>query len=171
MNKIQELEKKPLSDKDLANMLGKDKSRCKIMVYEQLKNYTSMEELLPKQYDAAIVLLQIEGPAAPKVGHWIALMNHGDHFEHFDSYGLGPDEELAMTHEHPHMTDILKNTKRSVRNSSAKLQARRESVNTCGRWCVVRVKEKELEQKEFVNFIRGVHNIPDVAVTLLTMHR
>jgi len=170
MNKIEEMEKIALSDKDLKRMLGKDSKRCKIMLYEQLKGYDNLEALMPNEYDAVIILLQIEAPDAPKVGHWIALLNHGTHFEHFDSYGLDPDEELALTHEHSHMTDLIKNTKRRVESSSAKLQSKREAMNTCGRWAVVRVKNPALEKKEFVNMIRGVHNIPDVAVVLLTYY-
>lgn len=170
MNKIQELEKTPLSDDDLRRMLGKDKSRCKVMLYDQLHQHESLEELLPNQYDAVIVLLQIEKPGAPKVGHWITLMNHGSHFEHFDSYGLDPDEELALTHEKPYITQLIQNTKRRVESSGAKLQAKREAMNTCGRWCIVRVKNKDLEKPEFVNMIRQVHSIPDVAVTMLTYY-
>ncbi len=168
MNKIQELEKTPLSDDDLRRMLGKDKSRVKVIMYEDLKNYESLEQLLPNMYDAVIVLLQIEGPNAPKVGHWICLMNHGNHFEYFDSYGLDPDEELALTHEHPHLTDIIRGTKRRVESSGAKLQSKREAMNTCGRWCIVRARHKDLEKPEFVKMIRQTHSIPDVAVVLLT---
>lgn len=168
MNQIEELEKKALSDNDLRKMLGKDRSRCKVMLYEQLKNYKSLDELIPNYKDAVIILLQIQGPGAPPVGHWIALLNHENHFEHFDSYGLDPDEELALTHEHPHITDIIRGTSKRVESSSFKLQAKKEAVNTCGRWCIVRVKYPELEKKPFVDMIRKVHSIPDVAVTLMT---
>lgn len=168
MNRIQELEAKPLSDVDLRRMLGKAKSRVKVMIYEELKKYKTLDELLPKYKDCAIILLQIQKPGASPVGHWIALLNHHTHFEHFDSYGLDPDEELGITHEHPHLTDIIRATKSRVESSSAKLQAKREAVNTCGRWTVVRCLHAELEKPEFVNMIREVHSIPDVAVTLMT---
>jgi len=168
MNTIQELEKVALSDKDLERMLGKDRSRCKVVLYEYLKNYESLHDLLPNPKDCIIILLQIEKPGASPVGHWICLLNHGTHYEHFDSYGLDPDEELAITHEHTHLTDLIRNTKIRVESSSAKLQAKREAVNTCGRWAVIRVKHSELEKKEFVNMIRQVHSIPDVAVTMMT---
>jgi hypothetical protein len=170
MEQIERLEKVPLSDKDLVRMLGPDAKRVRVMMYEDLKNYKSLHELLPNEYDAVIVLLQIQSPGASPVGHWITLMNHGTHFEHFDSYGLDPDEELSITHEHSHLTDIIKNTQARVETSQYKLQAKKEAVNTCGRWAVVRSKNYKLEKKEFVNFIRTVHSVPDVAVTLLTYH-
>lgn len=168
MELIQDAETKPLSDDDLVQMLGPDAKRCRVMLYDDLANYSSLHELLPNRDDAAIILLQIEAPNAPKVGHWIALLNHGDHYEHFDSYGLDPDEELHITHEEPYITRIINNTRWRVESTQVKLQLKREAVNTCGRWCVVRVRFPHLERREFVRFIQQVHPIPDVAVTLLT---
>jgi hypothetical protein len=168
MELIQHAETIPLSDDNLREMLGKDSNRVKVMLYEDLKGYQTLQQLLPNKYDAAIILLQIEAPGAPKVGHWITVMNHGSHFEHFDSYGMDPDEELATTHEDSHITNLISNSNTRVITSQAKLQARKEAVNTCGRWAIVRSRFPKLEKQEFVQFIRSVHSIPDVAVTLLT---
>lgn len=168
MNTIERLEAVALSDADLKRMLGKHASNTKIIQYEQLKKYNDMSQLLPNETDCCIVLLQIEKPGASPVGHWITLLNHGTHYEHFDSYGLDPDEELAITHEHSHLTDIIKNTKKRVESSSYKLQAKREAVNTCGRHAVVRVLHRELEKPEYTSMLRQVHSNPDVAVTLMT---
>jgi hypothetical protein len=168
MNRIEELEKKPLSDADLRRMLGKDRARCKVILYNELQKYTNMDELLPNEGQCVIVLLQIETPGATPVGHWICMLNHGSHYEHFDSYGLDPDEELGLTHEQPYLTNIIKNTNKRVGTSSYRLQAKKEAVNTCGRWAVTRVKHAELENPEFVKLIRAQHPIPDVAVTLMT---
>lgn len=168
MEIIQHAETVPLSDKELRYMLGEDKGRVKVILYNSLKSYSSLEQLLPKANTAVIILLSIEAPHAPPVGHWITILNHGDHYEHFDSYGIGPDEELAITHEKPYMTHMISNTTKSVEHSQTKLQQKRESVNTCGRWCVARARFPHLNRTEFVKFIREVHPIPDVAVTLLT---
>jgi hypothetical protein len=168
MEVIQHAETVPLSDDDLRRMLGRDNNRVKVMLYDQLQKFDTLYQLMPSKYDAVIILLQIQAPDAPPVGHWITLMNHGSHFEHFDSYGLDPDEELAKTHEKPFITHLIKNTTTRVETSQAKLQAEKQAVNTCGRWCVVRARFPNLEKQEFATFIRNVHHIPDVAVTLLT---
>jgi hypothetical protein len=168
MNLIEKAEQTPLSIDEIKKMLGDDNNRCKVILYNDLAKFETLDQLIPNYRDAAIILLEIEGPNAPKVGHWVALLNHDSHFEHFDSYGLDPDEELGLTHEQPYITKLIQNSKIRVESSQAKLQARREAMNTCGRWCVVRVRFPDLEKKEFVQFIREVHNVPDVAATLLT---
>jgi len=168
MNTIERLEAVALSDSDLARMLGKEKARTKILQYDALGKYETFDQLMPGERDCCIVLLQIEKPGASPVGHWITLLNHGSHFEHFDSYGLDPDEELAITHENRHITDMIKRSTKRVESSSYKLQAKREAVNTCGRHAVVRVLHSELEKKEYTNMLLQVHRNPDVAVTLMT---
>jgi len=168
MEAIRVDEQTPLSLDDLRVMLGPDESRCKLLMYDELVNFTTLADLIPNRLDAAIILLQIQSPNAPAVGHWIALMNHGDHYEHFDSYGLDPDEELGITHEKPILTELIANSTMRVESNQAKLQSRKEHMNTCGRWCIVRVRFPQLEKPQFVDFIRQVHHVPDVAVTLLT---
>ena len=165
MDIVHKAEAVALSFNDLKQMMGGDP--VKLMRYDDLKGMT-IEELLSGP--PVIILLQIEAADAPKVGHWICMLDHGSHYEHFDSYGLTVDEELALTHESRFMSDMIKNSSKPVEQSTHRLQEMREGVNTCGRWTVERLKHKELELPEFVRFIRKVHHIPDVAVTMLTLH-
>jgi len=163
---VHKAESVALSFTDLEKMMGGDPVR--LIHYDQLQG-ESMTSLFSSG-KPIIILLQIEGPDAPRVGHWICLLDHGSHYEHFDSYGLTSDEELAFTHENRYLSDMIRKSDKPVEQSTHRLQEMREGVNTCGRWCVARLKNKELELPGFVRFINKIHHQPDVAVTMLTLH-
>ena len=140
-------------------------------LYDELKGKT-MSEIMSK--GKAIILMQIhnaEGETMPGVGHWIALLtgvdDRGDFIEHFDSYGIGMDKELALTHSEPLLKDLTKGHR--VKQDKEKLQMVREEVNTCGRHCVSRCN-LPLTYEEYVQFLRTVQCPPDTAVTLMTIN-
>ena len=163
-----EIESVPVSLTDVQRMLGHKASQVRVMVYDDLARFGSLERLL-EGVDAAIILLQIETPTAPPVGHWIAMLKQGTFIEHFDSYGIGIDEELARTHESPILREMMTDSPKMVIQTRSRLQAKREDVNTCGRWCVARVLSDSMDAERFGRFYRsfGVH--PDALVSLVTM--
>ena len=79
---------KALSDSDIRRILGRD---TKIIRYSELANFESLEQLLPDAVDYCIILYE----DGPNHGHWVGLSKYGNTFEHFDSYGIKPDKELA----------------------------------------------------------------------------
>lgn len=163
---LQVAEGKSLTDRDLIHMLKSRGKNANIILYEDLKNYT-FDKLLSKL--PAIVLLNIVGDNAPKVGHWVALLPNGSHgIEHFDSYGLSPDQELHITHEHPHLKRIYQG--RPVLVNKAKLQQMKDHVNTCGRHCVSRILMDHKPMNQYVEWLTSQHEDPDMAVTLMTLH-
>ncbi len=133
MDLIKRLEAEPLGFPELKRMLSKDgrDKDTKLLQYDELAKFSSLDQLFAKD-QAVIILLQIEAPDAPKVGHWIALLDQGDHVEHFDSYGLSADEELALTHESDLLTKLLQTASTRVEDSTTKLQHISEHTNTCG---------------------------------------
>ena len=168
MDVITKIEEKPLGFDELKRMLGSDLNKTKLINYDELQNVKSLPALFDEK-EAVIILLQIEAPDAPKVGHWIALLDQGDHYEHFDSYGLSADEELALTHEEPWLSQLLAKAEKRVTDSGTRFQAVREHVNTCGRWCVARVRMQKLTLDHFKDVIDQSHSVPDVTVALMTM--
>lgn len=185
-NIVKRVAKEPLSFDDLKRMIRKglditpDKvaenrvNGVKFIRYDELKSYSSLEDLFEsrrgeKGFDCIIILLQIEAPHAPRVGHWITLLDHSSYYEHFDSYGLDIDEELAITHEKPYLRNLFRDTSKRIDSNNERLQRFREDVNTCGRWAVARCLFVELTLDEYKKFIKSVHLTPDLAVTLLTM--
>jgi hypothetical protein len=165
----EQAEKKPLTFSDLRTMLGKDNSTTKIVQYDSLDKFQNMNDAMQGS-KSLIILLSIETKNAPPVGHFICILSYPDHFEHFDSYGIGIDKELAITHEKPLLSRLLKASGKRFITNRVRLQQVKAHVNTCGRWCVVRTRHYQMDMKEFVNWIKGIHYKPDLAVTMLTLH-
>lgn len=94
----------------------------------------------------------------PGYGHWVAVLETPEGIEHFDSYGLKPDAELAFIPPAyrasfmataPHLLRLLIKDGRPVNYNQYKLQASGAKISTCGRWVVARCKNKRLTTKQF----------------------
>lgn len=163
----EQVEQVSLSADDIRKMLGQHATSVRVMLYDDLSKYRTLDDLLA-DHVAAIVLLQIQGPGESAVGHWIALVDLGDTIEHFDSYGLTMDEELAKTHESPYLKAMMTDSKRLVIQTRARLQAQKADVNTCGRWCVARILS-QMGTDEFARFFKSFKEHPDALVSLMTL--
>ena len=165
---VAQAEKKDLSFADLRKMLGEKTHTTKFIQYDALSQFRDIAELFGSD-NSVIILMSIKGPNAPAAGHFIALLNKPNFIEHFDSYGFSIDQELNITHEQDLLGNMLRSSGKSIVQSKRKYQKMREYVNTCGRWCVVRVRHYNMSRSEFSSFIDSTHQEPDVAVTMLTM--
>lgn len=169
MELIQQIEAQPLTFDDMKRMLGPFAKHTRLMEYNELQGVGAARDLFSDGINALVILLEIEAPNAPKVGHWIAMLDHGDSYEHFDSYGFTMDEELGLTHEKPYLSNLFNNSGKKLEESRLKLQAQREAVNTCGRWSVARVRLQEFPMMKFVELIRQTNQDPDIGISLLTL--
>lgn len=169
MNLLVSLRKEDLSFKELQDMVGREiASKTSWLLWDQLAQFPSERELF-RQNKAAVVLLQIEGKNRNPVGHFILLLDKGNHLEHFDSYGLTMEEELSITHEQ-HLSRIFKEYRKPIVNNTKKLQTLKEDVNTCGRWVVARLMLQQLSLEEFLSFIKtNFHIHTDDLVVAMTM--
>lgn len=170
MDLITRIEATALSFDDLKRMAGLVVQKILFIQYNQLADYRDIQQLF-ENHKYVVILLQIEKPNAPKVGHWIGLLNLGDHVEHFDPYGLDVDEELALTHEKEYLKTILGTVQTRLVNNQVRLQQFREHVNTCGRWVIARIRfaEKGATLNEMVEAIKSVHDIPDIVISVMTL--
>ena len=128
--------------------------KCKIIAYEELQKYNTLDELL-NPYDAVIVLYQTK----KNYGHWVSILKYDNYIEFFDPYGFGIDEELEIIdHLHlrnqtPHLTYLINESNYRVIFNDKKLQKFSEHINTCGRWCSLRVRFKDISLKKFINLM------------------
>lgn len=163
---LPELEKIALSDIEIDHSVGQIPH--KIIEYPKLKGYRNLEELM-EGLRAVIVLLEIDDDRT-KSGHWICILDRGPSYEYFDPYGMTPGQELSLTHEKPIILGILSRTNKKLIINQKRFQAFKHDVNTCGRWCICRVRHWKLDLKQFWTFIRrnpfGWQN--DIYVTYLT---
>jgi len=84
--KLKKIVESPLDDADIRHYLP----NAKIMVYSDLNNYKSIDELLPNSIDYCIILVE----DSPNNGHWICVLKYNNTVEYFDSYGNYPDKNL-----------------------------------------------------------------------------
>lgn len=126
---------------------------------------------------------------SPGFGHWVGLLETPEGIEHFDSYGLRPDDELrwvpkkyreAFRAESPHLVDYLLRLQAHrryvggdprINYSQFRLQGRKPWIATCGRWVVLRCRNSALTAEQFAKNVRGTARdlgiSPDQLVTRL----
>lgn len=164
---LNSIKQNALTIQQLQDLVGHEEAaKCRWILYDQLKQYKNIQDLM--SLGAVVILLQIERPHAPKVGHFILLLDHGNHYEHFDSYGLTMDEEIQITQEH-HLTKIFQMSRKKIVDNTTRLQQIREDINTCGRWVVARYLLKGLELDDFLKLIKYFVRPSDDLVAAMTM--
>lgn len=138
----------PLSGIDMKRLIPD----ANVMTYRQLKKYRALPKL------PLVILYETK----PRIGHWVVVLNTPEGIEHFDSYGLKPDGEIsfvpiqnraALGVDQPHLVKLLLDTMVPINFSDWQLQAHGR-IATCGRWCVLRAKYRDLTSEDFGNLIK-----------------
>jgi len=132
---------KMLSAEDIKDLLQED-TKVKIVRFSDLYNYKSLQKLLPKKNSFIVIFIETEDYYR---GHWIALFRYNNSFEFFDSYGLTEKEDYFLvpndTKKQLNEKDYLKNLFKNnlVIENKKDFQQWDKDINTCGRWCVIRI--------------------------------
>ncbi len=147
------------SNLDLCNALncGEDS----ILKYSELRNYNSLDELLPNQFDFKIILLE----TTRNQGHWVCIIRSLNTIELFNSYGVPidyewkfiPDSiERMLGQSTRYLSNLVKknNTFKIVSNKY-KFQSKDPTVATCGRWVILRIETARMGYSldTFINMI------------------
>jgi hypothetical protein len=131
----------PFGDDDIRRHLPD----ARIMTYKELSKHKSLDELLPKDTDYAIILYE----DSPNHGHWTALSKHNKMVEFFDSYGGYPDsqqkwvsktEREQLGEGKPFLSHLLNECPYPVRYNHVHYQKADPRIADCGRHCVNRIK-------------------------------
>lgn len=152
---------KMIDDTDIGRYFGEDARQNKIVKYSDLKNYQSINQLLPEDTDFRIILTE----SKPNCGHWTCVMKYKNILEWFDSYGVKPDGEFRYINKMVRtmlgqdgnvLTKLLKETKtpdQKVYYNKRRFQNGADGVNTCGRWCIARILAMRIgyELDDFIN--------------------
>lgn len=149
-----------LSDGDIKRFL---KGHTKIIQYKDLKKYNNIDDLLAP-YGHVIILYM----TAPNYGHWTLIMKRPPNEVHFfDSYGYKPDDEfkfinnefrLASDQIYKKVVHLLYHSPYKITYNEYKLQGKstkKQPVSTCGRWCLGRLVNGNLDEHQFAGCFRG----------------
>jgi RimJ/RimL family protein N-acetyltransferase len=152
------------SDLDIHRALG---SKIPIHRYPDLMRMSSPDALF-KNHNAAVLLFLTEGKDN---GHWIGVIDHGSHYEVFDSFGTEIDGDRAWLNKEkllefnetlPLLSNLLAKGNKPTTHNSTKLQS--DDANTCGRWVVWRIRNSNKPLKTFVAEMNGSGKTPDQRV-------
>lgn len=134
----------PLSDRTILTLLPKSN----IIIYNQLAKFWDLEQIFGKD-GSCIILYQ----TSENFGHWICIFKRSQsELEIFDSLGYLPDNELKFVPEKlfkgPLLTNLITKGRYSWTFNPYRFQEDNSS-NTCGKWCVLRIKLRKLKLDQF----------------------
>jgi hypothetical protein len=167
---ITKLINKALSDADLQRILGGD---TKIIKYSELSHLNDLDELLPKDKDYCVVLYE----ERLDLGHWTALSKYDGVFEHFDPYGVKPDNQLKwlkkrqrelLNQATPYLSNLL--NKEDYIYNDIHYQDPDSFVNTCGSHVahrLYRLKNDDMTLEQYYNYMKSIKNKFDVGYDII----
>ena len=148
-----------------------------IIKYSQLKDYSSLQELLPLPFDYKIILLETNR----NTGHWVCVLRLGHVIECFNSYGIGIDSEFRFIPDS--IERMLGQSKRylgilidkshgfQVISNKYKFQSKSDDVATCARWVILRIETARMGYalKDFVKMIQNQEAETDMPSDILVL--
>lgn len=145
---IKEQSERDLTGEEVKQIVG---AGVNIVAYHNLGQYNSIEQLCDNETKSAIILYE----SKLNFGHYCAVILHDDNtIEFFDPYGNKPDSQLSyavydLQFKTPFLTDLIQNFDCKLIYNKNKLQQFKEDVNTCGRWCSLRVRMRNMDLENF----------------------
>ena len=125
---------KMFSATDIRSIVG----NVKIVKFDQLIGYNTVEELLPKQKDCVVIFWEIE---SANIGHWTALCRLNQTYVFFDAYGNSVEEDFSfipkslrrlLDIKYDYLKELLKG--KHVISNHVDFQQLKDGVSTCGRF-------------------------------------
>ena len=163
MEVVEELVDEPMGDDDIKTYLP----NAKIILYNDLKKYNNIDEILPHKKSFAIILYL----NSPRSGHWCSIMKPNDkQIEFFDSYGKCVDHPLTwLTKEQNeklgihsnYLGDLLKKSGKEIIYNNMCFQGKDSDISTCGRHCCFRIKcmrDKDMNIFQYQKMMKNVKN-------------
>lgn len=173
MNKILSIvERQPFSAQELLQLVD---NKSNLVIYPELANYRSIDELLGK-YGACIILYVTKSGPSETYGHWTCIFRVNKYtLEFFDPYAYYPDSQLKFTDKKypPFLTELIMSSSYNVIYNIYELQDRKnKSMSTCGRHCGMRLNFRVLPIKQYAKMMLSVTKglDPDDLVTLMTAY-
>ena len=150
---IKNSEKIELSEDDISKIVD---GKVNVISYEQLFLYTNIDEALGP-HKALIVLYEVQSHTQ---GHWSLLYLDDQNTLHFfDPYGLKLDDEIRYIPDFftldnkgeqvPHLSYLVEKSGYKLVSNKIQYQKEKKEVQTCGRWCCVRLKFRYLNDEQF----------------------
>jgi hypothetical protein len=161
----------PLSNHQLLKIFNND---IKIVVYSDINKYKTLNDLFEK-FNKIIFLYDFNN----NYGHWCCLFKRKNEYSFFDSYGFYPDKAIKYVPKNYLMENyencnylirLLENIAKKenviISYNEYQFQSYSPNIQTCGYWCVHRLKNISLSVKEYHILFKNIKN-KDNAIILL----
>ncbi len=133
-------------------------NKCNLVLYKDVEKYDSLAQLLGP-YHKCVLLYH----TSANFGHWVALYQVGKTVYFFDSYGVVIDDQLKflpkslredLNSQHRYLTNLLYKSNLMVEYNQYQLQKHSPLINTCGRWCINRLRYPEISINEYYKLFK-----------------
>jgi hypothetical protein len=160
-----------LSDSDLKQLVP----NLNIVVYNNIANYESIDSVLRGK--PTIILFEM---VETNAGHWTCIFKENSTVFFFDSYGINIEQQKKHMNKKifrkaNYLSRLLKRMPYKLDVNLTKYQKMENGINTCGRHCVVRIWNKQLNDEEYKDYISNLcneHNCnSDQLVLMLTQQK
>jgi YesN/AraC family two-component response regulator len=169
MYNYKKLDSYALSGDDIKKILGRD---VKIIKYPDFGSVDSIFDAFIN--NECVIFFET---VSQMVGHWECMFYNPNikTIQFFDSYGLPPDNaekflrqntRITLKENTPYLKKLLNKAQDSGYNciySNFKYQEMIGDIETCGKWSSIRLKNKNMNDDEFYNYITGIktqNNLP-----------
>lgn len=145
----------PLNGFQLTNKIP----NSNIIDYNELHKYNSISDLFhlnPCVFLLYIRKMEENGGVRKIIGHWVCLFKNGKKIHFFDPYGFPPDDKIYFKQSNLDIQPVLKKMLNEYGNytvNKTMFQDLDAEYETCGRWCVVRMFNKNKSHSKFKKMI------------------
>lgn len=155
------------------NILTLCRNRVKLHLYHDLLKFNNIIDAIGK-FKRMILLFptKLDNNVS---GHWVAVLLTGRVITHFDSYAFSWEKELGYSTNQDVKRNLLGDLYKkamgegyTVNYNTFALQKMANNINTCGRWCAMRVRFQYLDSEEFASLFYHQKLTPDMMITYLT---
>lgn len=168
MSEITERIKKPMTNYDLEKYLSI--SPADLIKYSELSDYKSIEDLLPKDGDFKVLLIEDKYNS----GHFVGIFRFGKTIEYFNSYGEKYDTDwkfiprmirVILGQATNDLTRLFKKAKADgfeVVWNKKPLQKLDNKIQTCGRYVVMRRELGRMGYSKLDDFLKELDHLREV---------
>ena len=146
---------KSLSGIEILNLMD---NKCNLVQYSDLHNIKSIDELLGPHKKCVLLY-----HTSTNYGHWCCVWEYNNTIFFFDSYGGMVDSQLKflprdlkqeLNSNHNYLIKLMYDSGKEVEYNQHDLQSRKLGVNTCGRWCVNRLRFPEISIDDYYQLFK-----------------
>jgi hypothetical protein len=152
-----------ITDTDLSKY---DISKENIIEYNQLADYNTIEQLLPRNKSYKIILIEEKDNS----GHWVCVLRYKKTIEFFNSYAnfpslelsmISPEKNLELGQDKQYLNILLTKAlgKFNVIYNKVPFQKLQTGVNTCGKWVILRILMLTHYNYTLAQFIEFMKNL------------